>query len=225
MTNDWRIGVVTHDDGCFNDGFIDENTPKYEQVFADAVALGGSGAGYTWTESLFKLTDNALADTLGGGCNKNFQRAGALLHVIMVSDETEQSGTGWATWLPTLQGYVADPALLKISSIVDINSKCGDGSGPGGYDDMALATGGLVLNVCTENWANYTEDLAAISLSAVDIYELSQAGDVDSMVVTVDGVEWVTDWHYELSTNQVIFDEELPEGAHITVEYGALACE
>ncbi len=224
VTDGWRIGVVTKDGGCFNSGFIEETTPNYQTVFRDAVALGGIGADYNFTEQLFKITDNALQDTQGG-CNNNFQRAGALLHIILVSDEIEQSGVSWQTWLAGYETYVADPALLKVSSIVDVNKNCGDGSGPGEYDDMANATGGLVLNVCTEDWANYTEDLAAISLSAVDQFELSQPGDANTMVVTVDGQQWLTGWHYDAGLNQVVFDEELPEGAHITVDYGALICE
>lgn len=223
VTDGWRIGVVTKDSGCFNSGFIEETTPNYQKVFADAVALGGVGAEYNWTEMLFKTTDNALQATVGG-CNKNFQRPGALLHIILVSDEIEQSGTGWKTWLNGYETYVADPALLKVSAIVDINKVCGDYTGPGDYDDMALATGGLVLDVCTEDWANYTEDLAAVSLSAVDQFELSQPGDPSSMEVTVDGQQWLTGWHYDTALNQIVFDEELPEGAHITVDYGALVC-
>lgn len=226
VTAGWRIGVATKDSGCFNSGFIEATTPNYQTVFGDAVALGSDiNPNYLFTEKLFKVVDNALQETNGGGCNAGFLRAGSMLHIIFVSDETEQSGTNWNTWLNGYLGYVSDPALLKISSIVDINQACGDGSGPGGYDDIALATGGLVLNVCNSNWANYTDDLAALTLQGLDEYVLSGVPDQGSIVVTVDGQQWVTGWHYDAATNSIVFDEELPEGAHIEVEYGVLICE
>jgi hypothetical protein len=225
VTNDWQIGVVTKDSGCFNSGIITRTTPSYESVFADAVALGSDGLpAYSWTEQLFKVTDAALDDT-AGGCNAGFLRAGALLHIILVSDETEQSGTNWNTWLNGYLPFVSDPSLLKVSSIVDINQACGDGSGPGGYDDMALATGGLVLNVCTADWANYTDDLAAVSLTGLDEYLLSQNANEESITVTVDGDVWTSGWTYDPATNTVSFQDEVPEGAHIEVAYGADICE
>jgi hypothetical protein len=105
-----------------------------------------------------------------------------------------------------------------------VTKACGDGSGPGGYDDIALSTGGLVLNVCNSNWANYTDDLAALTLQGLDEYVLTDTPDQGSIVVTVDGQQWVTGWHYDAATNAIVFDEELPEGAHIELEYGALIC-
>ncbi|MBA2321786.1 MAG: choice-of-anchor D domain-containing protein [Deltaproteobacteria bacterium] len=225
VTNDWQIGVVTRDTGCFNSGILTTATPNYQDVFSDAVAQGSDLAnGFSLTEKLFQLTDNALVET-DGGCNAGFLRAGALLHVILVSDEVEQSNGNWSTWLNGYYPYVSDPSLLKVSSIVDINSNCGDGSGPGGYDDMALATGGLVLNVCTDDWANYTDDLAAISLGSIDEYLLSQNPNVDSLTVTVDGDVLTSGWTVDEDTNTLSFDEPLAEGAHITVEYGADICE
>ncbi len=225
-TSGWRIGVVTKDIGCFNSGFIDETTPNYQKVFEDAVKLGSDAQfmQYGDTEKLFKVTDTALQET-NGGCNNGFQRPGALLHVILVSDEIERSGTPESTWLNGWLPYVADPALLKVSAIVDINKDCGDASGPGNYDDMALLTGGLVLNICDANWADYTDDLAAASLSGLDIYVLSETPEESTIEVTVDGQAWLSGWHYEAGSNQIVFDEELADAAHVEVTYASAGCQ
>jgi hypothetical protein len=224
VTSDWRIGVATKDGGCFNSGWFDANTPGYEQIFSDAVAKGSDNvAGYNDTEKLFAVTDAALSE-MNGGCNANFLRAGALLHIITVSDEPEQSGTIAQTWLNGWTGYVADPALIKVSVIDDPTGSCGSG-GDGGYRQMATLTGGLQLNVCTANWSSYTSDLAEASVAAADVYALSQAGDGASITITVNGVAVASGWHYDASTNSVVFDTPVADGAHIEITYGALICD
>lgn len=69
VTSDWRIGVVTFDDGCLNTWF-DANTPNYGDDFHDAVLLGTqSDPDNQDTERLFALAGRALVNTAPGGCN------------------------------------------------------------------------------------------------------------------------------------------------------------
>ena len=54
---------------------------------------------YRWdyTEALLTVAANALSKTTTTGCNAGFLRTEALLHVILVSDEPEQSPHSWSS--------------------------------------------------------------------------------------------------------------------------------
>jgi hypothetical protein len=229
VTNDWRIGVATDNDGCFNSGVIDANTANYSSVFQSAVATGGCSSGYPScdTESLFKITNKALVATSTGSCNQNFLRTGAFLHIIMVSDEKEQSGVGWSSWLSQYVNYVSTSALLKVSTIADIaplkKDQCGDpygpGDGAGGYVDMAGFTGGEILDVCTSDWSNKTQDLALATVAGINEVTLTGMADEPSIEVYVDGVQWTSDWHYDSTTQSIVFDVAMDGGEDVEVVY------
>ena len=93
---------------------------------------------------------------------------------------------------------------------------------PSGQPDMVNLTGGIHLDVMSTYWSSYAQQLAAASLVSANTYELSQNAAGDSIRVWVDGTEWTTGWHYDPSTNEIIFDAAPPQGAAIEVEYGVL---
>lgn len=221
VTNDWRIGVATNDNGCFNGGVIDASTANYNAVFQSAVASGGCSAGSPTcdTEALFRITNEALSRTSAGSCNQNFLRNGAFLHIIMVSDEEEQSNTGWSSWLNQYVNYVSSASLLKMSTIADINTQCGDGTGADGYVEMAGFTGGEILNVCTSDWSNKTQDLALATVAGINEVQLTGIAYEPSIEVYVDGVQWTTDWHYDSTTQSVVFDVAMDGGEDVEVVY------
>lgn len=239
VTNGWHIGVVTNDDGCFNYGVLDEYTGSgtattaddYDALFTLGVTEGGCSGGYPTckTESLLELTTIALEQTGTGGCNDGFLRAGALLHIIVVSDEKEQSYKDdplntWSHWLWEFTNYVSDPALIKVSGIVDYTVGCGDGTGAVGYEEAISYTGGELLNVCTSNWSLPTpmaelQNLASATLSAIDEFYLTQAAEESTIQVLLDGVEWTTGWHYDAANNSVVFDVEPPAGQYLEISY------
>ena len=224
VTTGWNLGVVTNDNGCFNNGVLSDTTPNYQSAFNNAVTTGGCGGGSPecLTEELLKLTSVALGKTNPGQCNQGFLRSGAMLHIIVVSDEEEQSGTNWLTWVNNYNAYVASPNHLKISAVVDINRNCGDGTGADGYDDAANYTGGELLNICNANWAAQIATLSAASLTNIFRYELTQSNiDAGSIDVYVDGAP-NTDWHYDQATGEVVFDVELDANQNIDVSYGIL---
>jgi len=227
VTTGWHLGVVTNDNGCFNQGVLTSSTNNYQSKFTSAVSTGGCTAGSPscLTEALLRLTSVSLSKT-GGGCNANFLRSGAMLHVIVVSDEEEQSNTNWLTWVNEFGTYVASPNHLKISAVVDVNTSCGDGTGADGYDDAANYTGGELLNICNANWASQIATLSAASLTNIFRYELTETGaDEASISVYVDGA-LNSDWHYDSGSNEVVFDVELDANQTIDVSYGIVtACD
>lgn len=221
VTNSWRVGVSTLGAGCFNQGVLDATTTSLASKFAAAVSTGSGSEPNT--EKLFRLTQNAMGQTGYGQCNSGFLRPDALLHIILVSDEKEQSGIGASTFVTNMQSYKASPALVKVSGIICSPSGCGHADGTdGGYKDAVTLTGGVRMDVMGSGWANYAQQIAAASLTGINRFELSQTAAPDSLVVSVNGTEQATDWHFDAATNEVVFDVNPPEGADIDIEYGVL---
>jgi hypothetical protein len=217
-TTGWRIGVATKDTGCFNEGILKSTTTNYASKFATAVA----GEGGNYTEALLTVSTNALANTASTSCNAGFLRTDALLHVILVSDEPEQSAKSWSSYVADMQSYKSDPSLVKISAVAgDYPSGCATADPGTGYYEAVTATGGVYLSICDTNWAAHVEKLATASLEGLYDFELTQTPDPDSIQVWVNGTEWFADWHYDAATNEVQFDVELG-GGKVTVKYGVL---
>jgi hypothetical protein len=62
--------------------------------------------------------------------------------------------------------------------------------------------------------------LAAASTDGLLDFELSSTPVVSSIIVTVNGAQWLADWHYESATNSVVFDLGLDDESTIVIEYG-----
>ncbi|MBW1880794.1 MAG: VWA domain-containing protein [Deltaproteobacteria bacterium] len=221
VTSGWRIGVVTTDGGCFNSGVLTTSTPNLQSTFASAVSLNGTT--FNYTEKLFQLTQIAMSKTYAGQCNANFLRPNALLHIVLVSDEKEQSGITPASFVSTMQSYKSSPSLVKVSGIICGPSGCGHADGwDTGYKDAVTLTNGVRLDVMATNWANNAQQLAAASLTSINRFELTQTAHPGSIRVWVDGTEWTTGWHYDAATNEVVFDTNPPPGGVVEVDYGVL---
>jgi hypothetical protein len=221
-TDDWKIGVVTLDSGCFNEGILTASTPNYSALFGTAVTIGDDGVQNT--ERLLNLVDIAIGRDGPGGCNDGFRDAGQPLHVIVVSDERDQSPDPWNTYYSRLLAYAGTPDLLTVHAIVDLNRSCGDNSGASGYFDIASQTNGRVLDICTPAWSSQLSSIAAAAVADLGLYALSRTNaDPNSVAVSVDGVPWTSDWHWDDRRNGVVFDVDLQPGQQIEVSYGVLS--
>ncbi|MCO4744747.1 MAG: choice-of-anchor D domain-containing protein [Proteobacteria bacterium] len=235
VTQDWRIGVLSNDGGCFTGGWIHSGTSNFPAAFNNAVWQDSDGGG-SWSERLFTLTESSF-NQMGSGCNAGFMRSGALLHVVFVSDEYEQTAgsTGGAsarasTFHGNLINAKGSASLVKASGIIcpgTSSSSCPSGSPDGsnhGYVDAVNLTGGVQLDITSTDWGASVEELATASLVALGRFELTQSADPSVVGVQVDGSTW-TDWHYDMATNSIVFDSLPPAGAAITVTYGvAISC-
>ncbi len=216
-TTDWRIGVATLDTGCFNSGVLKYTTVNYASKFQAAVALGDDAQ--LNTEKLFTLTNTALSKTGNNGCNAGFLREEALLHIVFVSDEAEQSSSTVSYWVSQLQSYKSDPALVKLSAVTLLGPPYPDQS-PYRYWDAVEATGGSLLSL-VDDWSDSAEELATASLEGLYDFPLSETPDPASIEVRVDGTQWLTGWHYDAGTNEIQFDLEL-SGSSVVVNYGVV---
>jgi hypothetical protein len=216
ITTEFNIGVVTADTGCFNT-VIDNTTTGYEAMFSNAVLANNKGSN---TEKLLTLMKSTIQ--AGSTCNSGFFRPDAIVHGIMVSDEPEQSSQSWSTLVSNMQDLVGDPNRLKLSAIAgDYPSGCGSAGAGTGYYEAVTATGGEFLSICS-NWAVSVDVLAAASTDGLLDFELSSTPVVSSIVVTVNGAQWLADWHYEPSSNSVVFDLGLDDESTIVIEYGEI---
>jgi hypothetical protein len=219
---DYHLIQVTKDTGCANGGVLTNATPNAEQLLIDNAFNAGPFEQFT-TEQLLKQTNLTLQQTDAGECNEGFLRPGALLHVIVASDEEDQSPNNFQHWLDLYAAYVTDPALLKVSSIVDINYNCGDGSGPGGYLEAAQATGGVVLNICSPSWGAQMTDIASEVLAGIRSYNLSQGTQLSTIVVEINGVP-TSDFSYSAAGNTVTINSPpVGEGDVVEITYNPAA--
>ena len=115
--NSWQIIVVTGWDGCGVNGILTPAVSSYD-IFAEALLTPPSQEAIDASADEWGLydVDVAIQESVPGGCNEGFLRDNALLHVIFLSDEDDNS-PGWDGGDPNycLQTYV-DSILASKSS-------------------------------------------------------------------------------------------------------------
>lgn len=223
--SDWQLALVTDyfgaDAGCATGGVMDATTPNVSNLLVNNAFPGTQGVGNYDTEALLRLADTALQKTGPGGCNEGLLRPGALLHIIVLSDEREQSGQSGNYWVGQFVNYVSAPEFLKVSGVLDLNYNCGDGTGPAGYIDAVNTTGGASLNICNANWGQNFSDIASEVVAGIRAYNLSDTPDPSSVVVTVNGNR--TNDISVTGSNVTINSPPVGEGDVVEITYGVLA--
>ncbi len=223
-TTDWHIMVVNDDDGCNNSGVLTSRSSGYESRFTDSVGRGGGD----YTEAGLTVMREAVDNTDAGDCNDNFLRPDALLHLVMVSDEPEQSRGGWESYVNAVIAKKGDASLVKFSAVAGpVPGGCSGGGNSAeagiGYDEAVDSTGGVFLSICSD-WSTSVEALADASVT-VFTFELTRNAADSTIVVTVNGREARSGWSYDAATNAVVFEEgSAPaEGDVVVVTYAGLA--
>ena len=184
--------------------------------------------GGSFTESLLTPAAYATGKSGSGQCNAGFMRDGALLHIIAVSDEPEQSpytsGYSWSQLVDMMVANKGSASLVKVSAIVgDYPSGCSTADPGTGYYEAANYTGGEFLSICASSWSGYMSALAEASVS-MDTYELNATPVEHTLWVAVNDVERTSGWYYDSGGNSVIITENIPEGGDVVkVTYAGLA--
>ena len=231
-SSDWRIVVADNESGCNLTGILSSSMSDYVARFENAVT--GIG-GYLYDEAGLTVAALAIDATAAGECNDGFLRDDALLHVILVSDEPEQSSETWDTYVDRLVATKGDSSLVRVSAIAGTAADaaayfldpdaCQTEEGVG-YAEAVAATGGTFLSICSD-WASTMGALADETLSQ-DTFPLLELDTVPASVeVTVDGKP-ATGWSFDPATNSVVFDAASTpsQGATIVIDYATYAtCE
>ena len=245
---DYRIAVTTTDvarrgeQGRFVEAqpyrvrVLSPQTPSVNQVFDSNVNVGTDGNG---TERGFEAAYLALTDPLINTWNVDFLRTDAILAVIFVSDEQEQSSRPtdfYESFLRNIKGY-ARPEMFSASAIVGTTpggcrSRTGDADYAPRYMAIAQNTGGVVESICSANWGQTLANIGLNSFGLKRRFFLSSQPVAATVAVSVDGISvpsvsatGVESWRYDLTNNSVVFAPgRVPQaGAAIEVTY-TVAC-
>ena len=225
---DWQVMVVTDDNGCSNySGILSPYVSAYQNLFTAGVSNGGNPSGYGLTEKLVEMARTAVELTDPGECNAGFLRNNSLLHVIMVTDEWEQSSyaiTDMVNDIIAKKGGIPDN--VKMTAIYNPN----DDGGSRYYNAVTMTNGLLfdITNSSSNNWAS-PSNLALLAEASVipDRYTLDQPAVASTIEVYINGYLVQNNWYYDDAQQAVVFDTNPPgEGDSIEIVYAALAeCE
>ena len=228
FTTNWRVMVVTQDSGCNHSGILTSSSPNYAQRFTDAVnplSWHNLSSPNSYTEALLTPAAAAVEQTDPGECNDGFMRPNAMLHIVMVSDEPEQSPTAWSDLVTQIMNKKGNASLTRLSAIAgDYPNGCSTADAGTGYYEAVNYTGGAFLSICSTGWNGYMQNLAEVSTSQ-GTFGLSGSPVEGTISVKVNGSMVQADrWTYESGTNAVVFNWGIPEGGDtIEITYGALA--
>jgi hypothetical protein len=227
-SEDWQIIVANKDTGCNStSGVLTPDVPGYISRFQSGVSDGSDGAwGFFYTEAGLTVTSEAIENTDVGECNYGFMRADAMLHIIMVSDEPEQSPMAWSHYVDKVVAKKGSAANVKFSAIAGDYpvSTCASAEPGTGYYEAVTATSGVFLSICGD-WSDpATLSMLAAASVQQSAFELSATPVVDSVRVFVNGSERLSGWYFDGPTNTVYFESGIPdEGDRIRITYGGLA--
>jgi hypothetical protein len=212
---------------------ISPTTPNAAGVFAYNTHVGVCHWNEQGLEAAYRALSPPLLHSLDDprtplprDGNGDFLRDEARLAIIFVSDEEDFSSqpvSFYETYFRALKDN--DSSKLSVSAIVgplDL-STCSTASSSGArYIQLAQATGGVVESICTPNWAESLKRLSSTTFGPKRNFPLSdQPADSAQISVRVNGVPVTTGWHYDPSTNSVIFDVGAapPPGSFIEITY------
>lgn len=222
---DYQIGVTTTDtdSGGERGKFVAPIIRNYGANasldpigdFENAVDVGVNGSG---SERGLLAMDLALTDpnNIGPGkMNEGFLRDGALLSVVIVSDEEDSSPSSVNEYRGKLLALKNNDARLLLVSAIAGDSPSGC-VGPGGnatagkrYEDIVTTFGGVFSSICAADWAQTMSEIGAGTFVALTTFELSRRADPASIVVTVDGVPVApgpNGWSYDAASQTVRFN-------------------
>jgi hypothetical protein len=210
---DWRLILVHAADACA-DGPVYEEGDR--QAADDLGRDAFSGAPHPFDERLLELASRALAENAPTECNGSFRRDDAQLHVVVVSDEPEQSGRPASFWVDDFYDYADD---VVVSGIVDAAGRCNGGDR--GYDDAIAATGGRSVDLCSAGWSGDLEGLADVVVAVPARFPLAGGAVEASIDARVNGRRVAVSWSE--ATGLLTVEEPLAPGTRVDVGWAVPA--
>lgn len=214
LASDWHLIAVTGPSGCGIGGVLTSDDPDYVAKFSAGITTKPTDD--TQDEMGLQNVAEAVVQA-NGGCNTGFLRDDAVLHIIILSDEDDESpgwdtnpSGYWGTYVDTIIAAKGNPEKVLISTIGGpVPDGCSNADPAHGYWDAVLATGGEFLSIC-EEWDGELSSLADISIT-IDTFVLQGTPDPDTIEVQVEGTV-VTNWAWAPAQNAVVFTSDPPFG-------------
>lgn len=226
---DWQLASINGDDGCAVDGIFTPATPNWVDRFSSAVRQLPNDE--ESDEKGLEIVARAVEAVGPGQCNEGLLRPNAMLHVIILSDENDESG-GWEDGDPNYWRHWVDlitaakgnsQGLTRLSAITGETPDGCEGSDPGfGYVEAMQGTGGTFLSIC-DAWEEQLDLLAAASIVQNE-FALAVRPDPASIKVTVQTtLRPASDWIYNPVTNTVSIVVDPPAvGDSVRIRYERL---
>ena len=220
--SDWRIAAVTSGSGCSASGVLGPDTPRYAEVFADALVqpIGDDDE----AEMELRNVVRAIEKSGPGDCNEGLVRGG-MLQVLFVSDENDESPgydaspDYWRDYVDQMGEAHGDPSRVKISAVAGPAPFGCPGADPGfGFEGPVSVTGGEFLSIC-DDWASQI-DLVADSAAVRSTFPLADLPVPDTIRV------WLDDdalgegaFSYDARANAVTLDAPARSDDTVSIEY------
>ncbi len=213
-----------------NNTVIGSGSSNASALFSDLVNVGTCGSGQEMgIEAALKVLERP----------NPLLREDAYLSVIYVSDEQDASPLGVNSYINRMRAVKDSDArnVFNASALVvqDLSLCSTDQIASGAvvgsrYIDFAEQAGGIIENICGDDFESIATDLSLNSSRLNDIFFLTQRPDLGSLVIGVDGVEEPCDgsglhsWTYEILEGDIPiirFDRSTlpPPSSRITAEY------
>lgn len=214
---DWQIMAVTGSTGCAVDGIFTASTPDFDQRFSAAILT--PPANTDLDEMGLQNVRNAISQSDFGGCNSGFLRDNAMLHVIFISDENDESpgfedSLYWIDYVDQIVDMKGSQALTRFSAVAGPTPNGCNGADPGfGYDEVVAATNGEFISIC-DNWPDQLATLADASI-VTDVFPLSYPPAPGSIRPFVNGEERTSGWMHDSAENAVVFTDDAPMSGDI----------
>lgn len=241
---DAYLGLASGALGGLVDGLVEANVDLHAAalsaggdcpVWSDAAdpaaltaRLQAGLAGPTADERLLiDVAARTLAQSAPGDCLEGFLRPGALLSILFIAGGPDEAERSAAESLGLLRAAAPEALDLRVSAVIPTEaSGCAGLTYGAGYAELALATGGVLADLCAGDWGGTYGALAAQSaaVGAGDWrWPLAERPLVDSLWVTVDGAPF-GDWRYDEAENALIFDGlDTPDpGAEVELRYSTV---
>jgi hypothetical protein len=193
---DYHIAVITTDPeiataGEFIAPVITPETRNASEVFNSAVNVGTTGSG---AEMGLETARLALSAQYLQTKNKGFIRDEAELSIIFTSDEEDGSPEPVNSYINTFFGVKGQRSrdVFNASALTVTNERmCTDAqaaaSSPGTrYVDVATQTGGVIGDLCSDDYAAIVTELSLNASRMRDTFYLSQLPDPSSIEVGID---------------------------------------
>lgn len=206
---DWRLILVHAEDACNDGGLFEEGDRGAAGTIGDRAF---SGPTHPYDERLLELASKALAENAPTECNGAFRRGEAQLHVVVVSDEPEQSGRDWSFWVNDFHDY-AD--VVVVSGVVDAARRCNGGDA--GYEQAIGQTGGASIDLCASGWEDRLPALADEVVPIPPVFPLDGDPVPESIEVRVDGRPVGATW--DAARGAVVLDAPQPPGTEVEVTW------
>ncbi len=204
----WNMLAVTSPDGCSFDGVFDSDSPDHVARFSEAIQTLPEDD--TQDEMGLQNVARAIEAAGPGGCNEAFLRPDTTLHVIILTDENDES-PGSDIDPEYWRGYTARVIAAKGDDDVRFSAVAGPvpngclSADPGtGYAEAVTFTGGEFLSIC-DDWVNQLDLLADLSVTQT-VFPLDLPAEPDSLEVWVDDVSIGDSFRYDSAAKALVFE-------------------